>query len=175
MAKIGRNEPCPCGSGNKYKKCCMNKEIADITQTAATEQQQQPTLSLRTEVEKTQQAAVDKKNSLYTLGVFIFFTTDSGDGWLLEISQMDALQVARNGKKIDVEIEENSETIEINWTHKFSIKDNKLFQVKDYKTKKTATYGDYPANRIAKAIKKARSRFPQEMLEQVHVQGDSAA
>jgi SEC-C motif-containing protein len=20
--KIGRNEPCPCGSGNKYKKCC---------------------------------------------------------------------------------------------------------------------------------------------------------
>ncbi len=21
-AKIGRNEPCPCGSGRKYKKCC---------------------------------------------------------------------------------------------------------------------------------------------------------
>jgi uncharacterized protein YchJ len=21
---IGRNEPCPCGSGKKYKKCCMN-------------------------------------------------------------------------------------------------------------------------------------------------------
>lgn len=23
--KIGRNEPCPCGSGNKYKKCCLLK------------------------------------------------------------------------------------------------------------------------------------------------------
>jgi hypothetical protein len=22
--KIGRNEPCPCGSGKKYKKCCIN-------------------------------------------------------------------------------------------------------------------------------------------------------
>ncbi len=22
--KIGRNEPCPCGSGKKYKKCCMS-------------------------------------------------------------------------------------------------------------------------------------------------------
>ena len=22
--KIGRNEPCPCGSGKKYKKCCLN-------------------------------------------------------------------------------------------------------------------------------------------------------
>ena len=23
--KKGRNEPCPCGSGKKYKKCCMGK------------------------------------------------------------------------------------------------------------------------------------------------------
>jgi hypothetical protein len=22
--KIGRNEPCPCGSGKKYKKCCLD-------------------------------------------------------------------------------------------------------------------------------------------------------
>ena len=25
--KIGRNDPCPCGSGKKYKKCCMNKTV----------------------------------------------------------------------------------------------------------------------------------------------------
>lgn len=25
--KIGRNDPCPCGSGKKYKNCCMNKDI----------------------------------------------------------------------------------------------------------------------------------------------------
>ncbi len=24
--KVGRNDPCPCGSGKKYKNCCMNKE-----------------------------------------------------------------------------------------------------------------------------------------------------
>jgi preprotein translocase subunit SecA len=23
--KVGRNDPCPCGSGKKYKKCCANK------------------------------------------------------------------------------------------------------------------------------------------------------
>jgi len=23
MAKIGRNAPCPCGSGKKYKRCCL--------------------------------------------------------------------------------------------------------------------------------------------------------
>ena len=21
--KVGRNDPCPCGSGKKYKKCCL--------------------------------------------------------------------------------------------------------------------------------------------------------
>lgn len=24
MSKIGRNEPCPCGSGKKYKRCCLD-------------------------------------------------------------------------------------------------------------------------------------------------------
>lgn len=27
--KIGRNEPCPCGSGKKFKQCCMGKGIYD--------------------------------------------------------------------------------------------------------------------------------------------------
>lgn len=26
QVKVGRNDPCPCGSGKKYKKCCMQKE-----------------------------------------------------------------------------------------------------------------------------------------------------
>ena len=25
MMKVGRNQPCPCGSGKKYKKCCLRK------------------------------------------------------------------------------------------------------------------------------------------------------
>ena len=24
--KVGRNDPCPCGSGNKFKKCCISKQ-----------------------------------------------------------------------------------------------------------------------------------------------------
>ena len=27
MNKIGRNDPCPCGSGKKYKKCCAKKAL----------------------------------------------------------------------------------------------------------------------------------------------------
>jgi methionyl aminopeptidase len=28
-SKIGRNDPCPCGSGKKFKKCCMGKTGID--------------------------------------------------------------------------------------------------------------------------------------------------
>ena len=28
VKKVKRNEPCPCGSGKKYKQCCMNKDQA---------------------------------------------------------------------------------------------------------------------------------------------------
>ena len=27
-ARVGRNDPCPCGSGKKYKKCCLRRESA---------------------------------------------------------------------------------------------------------------------------------------------------
>ena len=35
--KIGRNDPCPCGSGKKYKKCCLKRGVTEIT--AAPKQQ----------------------------------------------------------------------------------------------------------------------------------------
>ncbi len=33
MGKIGRNAPCPCGSGKKFKKCCIDKEMPSISET----------------------------------------------------------------------------------------------------------------------------------------------
>lgn len=32
MAKIGHNAPCPCGSGKKYKYCCLRKDRAKKAQ-----------------------------------------------------------------------------------------------------------------------------------------------
>ena len=30
MSKFGRNDPCPCGSGKKYKKCCLSKTYTEV-------------------------------------------------------------------------------------------------------------------------------------------------
>jgi tetratricopeptide (TPR) repeat protein len=40
MAKPGRNDPCPCGSGKKYKKCCLMREEAADNERLAAEQAQ---------------------------------------------------------------------------------------------------------------------------------------
>jgi len=35
LKKVGRNDPCPCGSGKKYKRCCLEKDRAsNITRIA---------------------------------------------------------------------------------------------------------------------------------------------
>ena len=31
VEKVGRNAPCPCGSGKKYKKCCLKKDLARLS------------------------------------------------------------------------------------------------------------------------------------------------
>ena len=39
MARIGRNQPCPCGSGRKYKRCCLQKDNDDSAEARAAVQQ----------------------------------------------------------------------------------------------------------------------------------------
>jgi tetratricopeptide (TPR) repeat protein len=46
MAKIGRNDPCRCGSGKKYKKCCLPKDEALVVAEAAQQPSAPPLLVL---------------------------------------------------------------------------------------------------------------------------------
>jgi len=44
-ASPGRNDPCPCGSGKKYKQCCLGKdeEKARLARAKAAEEAPPPT------------------------------------------------------------------------------------------------------------------------------------
>lgn len=44
MAGTGRNDPCPCGSGKKYKNCCLNKDRARRIRDSAWRGEEQVTL-----------------------------------------------------------------------------------------------------------------------------------
>lgn len=48
--QIGRNDPCPCGSGKKYKKCCLSKDEEARRQAARQEQEAPPVVRQEQEV-----------------------------------------------------------------------------------------------------------------------------
>jgi tetratricopeptide (TPR) repeat protein len=62
MGKIGRNTPCPCGSGKKYKKCCL------LSQNGAIQPKPQPTkfIPVYTELDQLSNSVMDliKKDKL---------------------------------------------------------------------------------------------------------------
>src|SRR5271165_6437904 len=62
MEKIGRNDLCPCGSGKKYKQCCLPRE-ASMTPT-----QPQPTSSSSAQVETVTLAQMRELEALFNAG-----------------------------------------------------------------------------------------------------------
>lgn len=164
MANIGRNEACPCGSGKKYKNCCA-RDPALIAAEAGSADQAPPTLSA--EISKLQQKVVEKNAVMWTKGVFVFFSTEKGDAWVLEASGMDALQVAVAGRQIEVDVAQTDDAIEVTWSHQFMIR--KDFTVMDYADQSRTVFADYPAARIRALLSKARSSLPPEVLTGIHL------
>ena len=165
MAKIGRNQPCPCGSGKKHKHCCLY--AAESPQPAG-DLAKGLKISLLAEIGKIQQAASEKKELFHELGVFLFFSTTNGDAWLLEMTESDAIQVARGGEAQEVDIDENTETIELTYSHTFTVVDRRLV-LTSYADKSEIALDDAPGLRIRNAIRRIRKRYSAAMLERVHV------
>jgi hypothetical protein len=168
MSKIGRNEACPCGSGRKFKRCCLGKQQE---QTANLTEVQKAQISLQNGINAIQEAASKGIQKVHELGVFVFFSTTGGDAWLLEVTEMDGLQVAAGKEILTVDLEENPETIEINWTHMFEIK-NKQFVTTAYKDKKVEKIDNYPTHPILAAIKRIKKKYSPEQLESVHIDNE---
>lgn len=165
MAKIGRNNPCPCGSGKKYKHCCLPARLAGA-QGSPTNQMK---ISLMAAIDKVQALATDRKVAFHELGVFLFYSDQEGDAWLLEITESDAVQIARDGERLEVPIDENPETIEINFSHTFALRDRQLF-LTAYADKSETRLDRAPAQQIHAAIRRLHKRYPKEMLERMHVE-----
>ena len=165
MGKIGRNEQCPCGSGKKFKHCCLPKEQAGLVKSNP---EANFKISLISELEAIVQVAIDKRQKIKELGVFILLATVEGDAWLLEITDSDAVQLAKAGEALEIPIDENSETIEINWSHTYDLS-NKEFELTAYSDKSKTVMADYPVQEISASIKRIKKRFPSDVLNQVHV------
>jgi len=79
--KIGRNDPCPCGSGKKYKYCCYKKVIPIFTKLESAPELEE--LRKRCELESMER----KIRYLEPLGIYVDFVKpliyDGGKWWSL--------------------------------------------------------------------------------------------
>ncbi len=166
MAKIGRNEQCPCRSGKKYKYCCALSQ-----QRSALQLPRRPTtgqVTLMGGVKAIQADAVERKRGYRELGVFFFYSTDSGDAWLLEMTECDCVQVARAGEVLEPPINEDSEVIEINYSHTFFLL-NKQLRITAYSDKSSEILVDAPNRELRAAMRRIRKKFTSDQLKKVHL------
>ena len=59
MKKLGRNDPCPCGSGKKFKKCCWEDYNAPIVIDAKKLLNKMPSKSLDALIEDLKEGGCD--------------------------------------------------------------------------------------------------------------------
>jgi hypothetical protein len=170
MNKIRRNQPCPCRSGRKYKHCCLPLQEAGLASGAA---QKNIKISLLGEIKKIQEAARLEQETCRELGVFILFSTQAGDAWVLETTDQDAFQAAAAGMPLALPVNENADMIEVDWTHRFTLRDRQLI-VTDYtQMTEEIELPDAPTMQIRAALRRIMKQYPVELLRQVHVRSES--
>jgi len=165
MIKIGRNDACPCGSGRKFKRCCLGKP-AEINKGPAVRKSLQD--YLKDEIDNIQLAAMAGQSVVRELGVFILWSSTNGEAWLFEVSEMDAVQLAADRQRLEISIEARPEAIEVNWSHTFAV-EGKQVVLTSYGTKEREVCTQCPAPAIMAAVKRIKRKYSVEMLESVHL------
>ena len=89
----------------------------------------QPNLVLR-EVDYIVARAAELDARVVTLGHLVFFSTQTGDAWLLDPEDHLALCLARNGSRLPVQIVETATRFAIEWPASYSF-DGDAFIVTD--------------------------------------------
>lgn len=166
MAKIGRNEKCPCQSGKKYKHCCGNAPRDAVK--ARIEEQDSRALTLMNAVQTLQDICCRKERASWELGVFFLYSTEDGDGWLMEMTDCDCVQVAAGGEILPPPIDESSDTIEVNWSHMYRIHKKQLV-LTAYDNKIATILANAPTGKINAAMRRIRKKYSPAELQNVHV------
>jgi hypothetical protein len=89
-----------------------------------------------------------------TLGPLVFFSTQTGDAWLLDVEDDLALCLARDGSPQPVRVVETEKSVGVAWDRQFQI-DEDVFTTMDKSGRVSSVMG-YPTRDILEAIGRAR-------------------
>jgi len=111
-------------------------------------------ISISREINYIIRRARDHDARLVTLGALVFFSTETGDAWLLDAEDNSALCLARDGQKQSFTIVETPTSFGIEWNADYRI-DGDTFIVIERSGGVKSIFG-YPTREILRASRGAR-------------------
>ena len=105
---------------------------------------------LADEVRYIQGKAADHDGRLVVIGQLVLFSTDTGDAWLLDVTDQLAVRLARDGDPEAIHLEETDTSFAIEWKGRYSI-DGPAFVYADRDAGRVTAILGYPTQKIAQA------------------------
>ena len=105
---------------------------------------------LADEIGYIQDKAADHDGCIVTIGQLILFSTDTGDAWLLDVTDHLAARLARDGDLDPIHLEETDTSFAIEWKGHYRI-EGPAFVYADRDTGQVTTILGYPTQKIAQA------------------------
>jgi len=103
---------------------------------------------LADEIRYIQEKAADHTLRMVTIGQLILFSTETGDAWLLDVTDKLAARLARDGDPEPIHLEETDTSFAIGWKGKYRI-ENHAFVYSDRETGRVTTILGYPTQKLA--------------------------
>ena len=104
-------------------------------------------IRLADEVRYIQQRAANHDGRIVTIGQLILFSTETGDAWLLDRTDLLAARLARDGEAATIQIVETAATFAIEWTGSYRI-NGPAFVYSDRDTGRVITILGYPTDKL---------------------------
>jgi hypothetical protein len=111
-------------------------------------------LHLAKEVGSIQRRAAEHDGRIVSIGPLVFFSTDTGDAWILEPADALACRLAVGGDPLEVFFEETETSYAIGWQGHFRI-DGATFTYEDNASHRLTAIGGYPVHLLQRVISEA--------------------
>ena len=105
---------------------------------------------LADEIRYIQDKAAEHDLRMVTFGQFILFSTETGDAWLLDVTDKLAARLARDGDPEPIHLKETDTSFVIGWKGHYHI-EGPAFIYSDRDTGRVTTIIGYPTTKIAQA------------------------
>ncbi|HUV97150.1 MAG TPA: hypothetical protein VMV98_06735 [Acidobacteriaceae bacterium] len=105
---------------------------------------------LADEIRYIQNKAAEHDLRMVTIGPLILFSTETGDAWLLDVTDKLAARLARDGNPEPIHLEETEASFAIAWKGQYRI-EGPAFVYSDRDSRRVTTILGYPTNKIAQA------------------------